>query len=136
MHTAGRPYAHGHLLCTRPTAVCIDTPMLCIRPHSTQFPLASLLEAFSHFLFLLLFRDWDLPVPLGQPRTLAARGIQIHQHLHSFAYISFRNNAFRATFCSLESCRELTFFCTALNGMLYTIAVQHSAIQLQSLQFL
>jgi len=37
-------YAYGHPLCTR-AAVCIDTPMLCIRPHSTQFPLVSLLEA-------------------------------------------------------------------------------------------
>jgi len=43
-------YAYGHPLCTR-AAVCIDTPMLCIRPHSTQFPLVSLLEAFLHFLF-------------------------------------------------------------------------------------
>ena len=55
-------YAYDRPLCPRP-AVCIDTPMLCIRPHSTQFPLVSLSEAFLHFIYSVSerpgFRVWQ-----------------------------------------------------------------------------
>jgi len=74
----GRPYAYSRLLCTRP-AVCIDTPMLCIRPQSTQFPfpLLSLLEAFLHFLFPVLFMD--LPVRLRNVLISISKHFEHHQ---------------------------------------------------------